>query len=285
MTVAVFGPEWSAGLRRGSDAELRGWVDAALGWCDETDAIALDHFRRDLGVERKPDRTFVTVADTAIERRLRERIADEYPGHGILGEEYGADVGDVETRWYVDPIDGTHNSLRGVRIFGTLLAVERAGELQAAVISAPALGERWYGWRGGGAWAIARGASAPRRLAVSSIDALGEAHVVTTSTSEVEASGRAPGMRKVLAEAWRERGFGDFWSYTLVAEGAAEAMFEVGLSPWDAAAPWLLVEEAGGRVTDLEGRRQWDDGSIIATNGLLHDAIRTMLIAREETPR
>jgi len=282
---AAFGAEWSAALRRGADAELRGWVEAALGWCDETDAIALEQFRRDLGVRRKPDRTFVTLADTAIERRLRERIADAYPDHGVVGEEYGVEAGEAETRWYVDPIDGTHNYMRGVRIFGTLLAVERAGELQAAVLSAPALNERWYGWRGGGAWAIAGGETPPRRLAVSSIDALGDAHVVTTSTSDVEASGRAPGMRQVLGEAWRERGFGDFWSYTLVAEGAAEAMFEVGLSPWDAAAPWLLVEEAGGRVTDLDGRRRWDDGSIIATNGLLHDVIRTMLVAREETPR
>ena len=284
MTEA-FGAEWSAALRHGTDAELCGWVEAGLAWCDETDAIALEQFRRDLGVQRKPDRTFVTLADTAIERRLRERIADAFPDHGIVGEEYGTDAGDAETRWYVDPIDGTHNYMRGVRIFATLLAVERAGELQAAVISAPALGERWYGWRGGGSWAVARGEAAPRRIAVSSIDALADAHVLTTSTSDVEASGRAPGMRRVLAEAWRERGFGDFWSYTLVAEGAADAMFEVGLKAWDAAAPWLLVEEAGGRVTDLDGRRRWDDGSILATNGLLHDEIRSMLVAREETPR
>jgi histidinol-phosphatase len=284
MTEADFGSGWSAQLRRGSDAELRGWVDAALGWCDETDAIAMDHFRRDLGLQQKPDRTYVTLADTAIERRLRERITEAYPEHGVVGEEYGTDAGDAETRWYIDPIDGTHNYMRGVRIFATLLAVERAGELQAAVISAPALDERWYAWRGGGAWALARGEGEPRRLTVSSIDTVHEAQVITTSTSDVEASGRAPGMRRVLAEAWRERGFGDFWSYTLVAEGAAEAMFEVGLSAWDAAAPWLLVEEAGGRVTDLEGRRRWDDGSILATNGLLHDAVRSMLIGSQETP-
>ena len=285
MSSADFGPAWSATLRNGTDAELRGWVDAALGWCDETDAIALEHFRRDLGVQRKPDRTFVTLADTAVEQRLRERIGDAYPDHGVVGEEFGTEAGDAETRWYVDPIDGTHNYMRGVRIFGTLLAVERAGELEAAVISAPALGERWFGWRGGGAWALATGEAAPRRISVSTIDALGDAHVLTTSTAELERSGRAPGTRGVLAGAWRERGFGDFWSYTLVAEGAAEAMFEVGLRPWDAAAPWLLVEEAGGRVTDLDGRRRWDDGSILATNGLLHDSVRSMLVATEETSR
>ena len=270
---ATYGAGWSASLRRGSEAELRGWVEAALVWCDATDAIALEHFRANPVTERKPDRTFVTAADTAIERLLRERIADAYPDHGIVGEEYGTEAGGAAVRWYVDPIDGTHNYMRGVRIFGTLLAVERDGELQGSVISAPALGERWFGWRGGGAWAIARGESAGRRIATSSIDALADAHVLTTSTSELEASGRAPGMRRVLAQAWRERGFGDFWSYTLVAEGSAEAMFEVGLSPWDAAAPWLLVEEAGGRVTDFDGQRAWDGGAILATNGLLHDVV------------
>jgi histidinol-phosphatase len=280
---ATYGPEWSASLRRGTDEELRGWVDAALGWCDETDAIALEHFRRDLGLRQKPDRTYVTLADTEIERRLRERIADAYPAHGVVGEELGTEAGAAAVRWYVDPIDGTHNYMRGVRIFGTLLAVERDGELQAAAISAPALGERWYGWRGGGAWATSRDAAAPRRIEVSAIDTIADAHVVTTSTSDVDASGRAPGMRALLASAWRERGFGDFWSYTLVAEGSAEAMFEVGLNSWDAAAPWLLVEEAGGRVTDFEGRRRWDEGSIVASNGLVHDVVLATLAGRTET--
>lgn len=270
---ATHGADWSASLRRGSETELREWVETALRWCDETDAIALEHFRANPVTERKPDRTFVTVADTAIERLVRERIADAFPDHGIVGEEYGTDAGAAAVRWYVDPIDGTHNYMRGVRIFGTLLAVERDGELQASVISAPALGERWFCWRGGGAWATCRDDPAPRRIDVSGIDAVADAHVLTTSTSELEASGRAPGMRALLAAAWRERGFGDFWSYTLVAEGSAEAMFEVGLSPWDAAAPWLLVEEAGGRVTDFDGRRAWDGGTILATNGLLHDVV------------
>ncbi|MEZ0240255.1 MAG: inositol monophosphatase, partial [Chloroflexota bacterium] len=139
MTTIEFGPAWSASLRRGPEAELRGWVDTALGWCVQTDAIAMKHFRRDLGIQRKPDRTFVTVADTAIETRLRERIGAAFPKHGIVGEEYGTADPDADTRWYVDPIDGTHNYMRGVPVFATLLAVERAGELQAAVISAPAL--------------------------------------------------------------------------------------------------------------------------------------------------
>lgn len=281
----AFGPEWSASLRRGTDAELRGWVEAALGWCDETDAIALEHFRRNPATEQKPDRTFVTVADTAIERRLRERIDAAFPGHGIVGEEYGSDAGGGSIRWYVDPIDATHNYMRGVPVFGTLLAVERDGELQAAVVSAPALGERWHAWRGGGAWSTSLRDGVRRRIHTSGIKALEEASILFTSETEIGRSGRAPGLRRLLEQAWRERGFGDFWSYTLVADGAAEAMLEVGLKVWDAAAPWLLVEEAGGRATDFDGVRAWDTGTILATNGHLHEAVRSILVGREETSR
>ena len=283
MTAIDFGPAWSASLARGPEAELRGWVDAALAWAVETDAIAMRHFRR-TAPERKPDRTFVTEADTAIERRLREKIAAAFPTHGVVGEEFGDEAprDRAATRWYVDPIDGTHNYMRGVPIFGTLLAVERDGEMQAAVISAPALRMRWGAWRGGGAWAFSTvGGAAPRRIGVSGIDDLAEGQVLSTSAGEIEASGRAPGIRALLASAWRERGFGDFWSYTLVAEGAAEAMVEVGLKPWDAAAPFLLIEEAGGRATDLAGERTIHGGSFVATNGLLHDRVLAILAGRE----
>lgn len=280
MTPSHFGPEWRPSLRRGSDDELRGWVEAALGWCDDTDAIAMKHFRRDLGVQQKPDRSFVTVADTAVERHIRERIADAYPDHGVVGEEFGTEAGAAMTRWYVDPIDGTHNYMRGVPIFGTLLAVERDGELQAAVVSAPAMGGRWFGWRGGGAWARTLGDDAPRRIAVSAIATIDDASIVYTSRPMIERSGLAPGFDKLLGAAWRDRGFGDFWGYMLVAEGAAEAVVEVGLKPWDAAAPMLLVEEAGGRVTSFDGRRAVDAPSILATNGVLHDTVLSILLAR-----
>jgi histidinol-phosphatase len=283
--TADFGPDWSASLRRGTDEELRGWVDAALQWCDETDAIALRHFRQDVDVERKPDRTFVTVADTSIERRLRERIADAFPGHLVVGEEFGTDAGDAAMRWYIDPIDGTHNYIRGIPIFATLLAVERDGELQAAVISAPALRERWWAWRGGGAWASGGARIETTRIRVSRVGDLADAQVLYTSPIDIERSGKAPGFRSLLEGAWRDRGFGDFWSYTLVAEGAAEAMVEIDLRTWDAAAPTLLVEEAGGRVTDFDGRRDIHSRTILATNGHLHDAVRSVLVGREETSR
>jgi len=297
-TGETYGPAWSASLRRGTDEGLRGWVDAALRWCDETDAIAMRHYRSTPAITRKPDRTFVTEADTAIERLIRDRIAAELPAHGVVGEELGDDAAGAAVRWYVDPIDGTHNYMRGVPLFATLIAAEQDGELQAAVISAPALGARWYGWRGGGAWGIGsagtRGtarpgadapAGEPRRLAVSRIEAVEDAQVLYAGTVDVEASGRAPGFRRLLGRAWRERGFGDFWGYTLIAEGAAEAMVEVDLSSWDAAAPMLIVEEAGGRVTDFGGERRFDSGTFLATNGVIHDTVLTMLTddTRERT--
>jgi histidinol-phosphatase len=163
-----------------------------------------------------------------------------------------------------------------VPLFGTLLAVERDGELQAAVISAPALDERWWAWRAGGAWARNRGES-PRRIRVSAIGTVEDAQILYSSGHDVADSGLAPGFDGLIRAAWRDRGFGDFWGYTLLAEGAAEAMVEVGLNAWDAAAPLVLIEEAGGRVTDFAGRRAIDSGTFLATNGFLHDTIRDRL--------
>jgi histidinol-phosphatase len=274
-----YGPDWSASLRRGSEAELRAWLDVALAACDEADAVARQHFRRDLQIETKPDSTFVTQADTAIERLIRARILDRFPDHGLVGEEYGVEAGDASIRWYIDPIDGTHNFIRGVPLFGTLLAVQRDGELQAAVLSAPALDERWWAHRGGGAWAR-HGAGETRRIGVSGIGRLEDTQILYGSGTEIMESGLAPGFGALLRAVWRDRGFGDFWGYALVAEGAAEAMVEVGLKSWDAAAPTVLVEEAGGRVTDFAGRRDIEAGTIIASNGRLHDVVRERLAER-----
>jgi histidinol-phosphatase len=270
---APFGPAWSASLARAPEAELDRWLEVAHAACDEADETARQHFRRDVAVTAKPDRTFVTEADTAIERAIRARLRAAFPDHGLVGEEYGTEAGDATTRWYIDPIDGTHNFMRGVPLFGTLLAVERDGELQAAVLSAPALRERWWARRGGGAWARSAWDAAARRIRVSAVSSIGDAQVLYGSGHDIVASGRAPGFSALLGAAWRERGFGDFWGYALLAEGAAEAMIEVDLSAWDAAAPLVLIEEAGGRVTDFAGRRIVDGGTFVATNGLLHEEI------------
>ena len=256
-----------------STAELLRWRDTALAICDEADRIALAGFRRDIEVDTKPDRSYVTAADRSIERMARERLRGAYPGCGLIGEEEGTDAAGASVCWYVDPIDATANFVRGIPVFATLLAVAVDGELQLGVVSAPALRERWVAWRGGGAW---RG---DQRLAVSRVSRLEDAQLLYGS--ERLRDGRLPGLEATLASAWRDRGFGDFWGYMLVAEGAAEAMIEVGAHTWDWAAPMVVVEEAGGRFTTAAGERRIDGPSAVATNGLLHEE----LLRRLNEPR
>ena len=277
MTDQPFGPAWSAARARVPETTLRDWLAFAHAACDAADEIARAHFRRDLALERKPDRSFVTVADQTIERDIRAAIEGRFPGHGLVGEEYGTRLGDAPTRWYIDPIDGTHNFIRGVPLFGTLLAVEHEGEVQAGVISAPVLRERWWAARGLGAWA--RGVDGERAVRVSRVASLEDAQLLYGSRTENVASGLMPGFDALIALAWRDRGFGDFWGYTLLAEGAAEAMMEVGMKTWDLAAPQVVIEEAGGRVTDVLGERRIDAPSFVATNGLLHDEVLRRLTA------
>ena len=276
MSLTTYGPEWSASLRLGDEAELDRWLVFALGLADIADATALGAFRRDLEISTKPDRTFVTEADRAIEESLRARIGDAFPDHGIVGEEFGTSDPDAAVRWYLDPIDGTHNFMRGVPLFGTLLGIERDGELQVGVVSAPAIGGRWYARRGGGAWAVDTGrvgGGKPRRIAVSKVSAVRDMQLLYGSAQDVVASGKAPGFGDLIDDVWRDRGFGDFWGYTLVGEGAAEAMVESDLSSWDMAGPMVVVEEAGGRMTTFDGRRSVHERTAVASNGILHDEV------------
>ena len=277
MTQPDFGPAWSASLARVPETVLRQWLAFAHEACDAADEIALRLFRRDLDLERKPDRTFVTVADQGIEREIRSRIHARYPDHGLVGEEYGDEAGAGVTRWYIDPIDGTHNFIRGIPLFGTLLAVEHEGELQLGMISAPAMRERWFAHRGGGAWN--RSLDGERRIRASRVGALDDAQLLYGSRTETVQSGLMPGFDDLLASAWRERGFGDFWAYALVAEGAAEAMFETGAHTWDLAATMVVIEEAGGRATDIHGERRIDAPSFVGSNGVLHEELLRRLRA------
>ncbi len=259
-----------------ADPELDAWLAFALSCCDVADTMALAHFRRDIRVETKPDRTFVTEADQAIERTIRDRINAAYPDHGLVGEEYGTEAGQGTVRWYIDPIDGTHNFMRGVPLFGTLLAAERDGEMVVGVMSAPAIGGRWYARRGGGAWAVDALGPTPgiaRAIGVSGIQTVADSQVLYSSAEDIAASGLAPGLPALMRECWRDRGFGDFWGYALVAEGAAEVMVEIGPHSWDLAAPMVVVEEAGGRFTDLGGERTIHAGHVLASNGRLHDEV------------
>lgn len=275
--AADFGPAWSATRATAPEAQLREWLAFALEACDRADEVARSHFRRDVDVERKPDRTFVTVADRAIEREIRSRILARWPDDGLVGEEYGEEAGRATTRWFIDPIDGTHNFIRGVPLFGTLLAVEHDGELQVGVISAPAMRERWYATRGGGAWNV--GLDGRRPIHVSRVAALEDAQLVYGSIRDNVASGLMPGFNALIDASWRDRGFGDFWGYALVAEGAAEAMLETGAHTWDLAAPQVVIEEAGGRVTDVSGERRIDAESFVGSNGLIHEEVLRRLRA------
>jgi histidinol-phosphatase len=269
--VSSFGRDWSASLRRGSENELRQWLDVALACCDLADRLALASFRQETNPVRKPDRSFVTEVDRAIERLIRERIASAFPEHGLIGEEEEPEQADAAIRWYIDPIDGTHNYMRGIPLFGTLLAVERDSELQIGVISAPALRQRWVAWRGGGAWGQGG------RLQVSEVSAINDASFLYPSRREVLKSGAAPGFDKMLSLVDHEGASGDLWGYGLVAEGNAEAVLDVGLKSWDIAAPRIVVEEAGGCFTDLAGKRSFDASAYLASNGHLHHELLRVL--------
>jgi histidinol-phosphatase len=247
------------------DADLR----FALELADAADAVTLPRFRAvDLHVGTKPDLTPVTDADRAAERLLRERIASARPEEGVLGEEEGDDGG--STRWIVDPIDGTKNFSRGIPVWATLIALEREGTIVCGVASAPALGRRWWAARGHGAFRDGE------RLAVSRIASLGDAGVSFSRSSLLGATERT---LNVAERAWHMQPFSDFWAHLLVAEGALEVAFEHEMSPWDNAALQVIVEEAGGRFSDLSGAPRFDGGSAVSTNGLLHDELLALLSA------
>jgi histidinol-phosphatase len=252
-------------------ALLDGLLAFAQAVADEADGISLPAFLDGQDVRLKPDGTPVTDADTAVETLVRDRIRDAYPEHGILGEELGPEPGPGTARWIVDPIDGTVNFTRGIPIWATLLAFEDAGELQVAVVSCPALSQRWWAVRGQGTRSRQYGRERVAR--VSTVTRLADAHVVHAGVGPMLREGVAPGLVDVLRDATRDRGFGDVLGYLLVAQGSADAMFETGVKPWDLAAPALVVTEAGGRFTRIDGSEGHDGPTALASNGRLHDEL------------
>ena len=250
----------------------------ALELVARADEITLGHFRAaDLIVETKPDLSPVSEADTAVERMIRERLAAERPEDAILGEEYGAAEPPASgRRWIVDPIDGTQSYVRGVPVWATLIALERHGEPVVGVASAPALARRWWGARGQGAHGQEAG-SAPRPLRVSRIAELADAQLCFGGPEDWVRQDRLPQLLELSGQVWRTRGYGDFWQYMLVAEGAAEIATDPSVSVWDLAVPLVIVTEAGGRFTDFTGAVTHTGASGLATNGAVHDAARTIL--------
>jgi histidinol-phosphatase len=246
-------------------------LNFAFALADLADSITVERFQADdLVVETKPDLTPVTEADRAVEQALRKRIGEERPGHGIVGEEFGAGRPGT-ARWILDPIDGTKNYLRGIPVWATLIALEREGRVELGVVSAPALHRRWWAARGEGAYVNGR------RIRVSQVAELSDAVLSYASLTSWEEHGLGEQFLTLARGCWRTRGFGDFWSHMLVAEGVADLAVEPEVEVWDLAAPQVIVEEAGGRFTNLDGIPTPAGGSVVSSNGLLHDRVLATL--------
>ncbi|MDA8046996.1 MAG: histidinol-phosphatase [Actinomycetota bacterium] len=251
-------------------------LELALRLADRADAITVAAFPRpDLVVETKPDRTPVSEADRAVEEEIRAGLAELRPGDRVVGEELG-DTGSGPRRWIIDPIDGTKNFVRRIPVWATLLALEIDGLMSVGVVSAPALGRRWWAARREGAW-VREGSGPPRRISVSKVDKLGDAHLSGAALSSWDDWG-GPGVYVDLAtRCYADRSFGDFWSHVLVAEGVCDIGLDPIVSLWDLAPLIVIVEEAGGRFTNFGGEARADGGSAISSNGLLHEEVRSVL--------
>ena len=246
----------------------------ALLIADRADAITMDRFNaRDLVVETKPDLTPVSDADRAVELMIRDLVAAERAGDGVLGEEYPELVGDAGRRWIVDPVDGTKNFVRGVPVWATVIGLQDdQGRMVVGVVSAPALARGWWATLGGGAWVNEPGSAEPRRITVSKVSSLGDASL-SYSDANWEPSANQPQWDSLISSVWRSRAYGDFWSHLLVAEGAVDIAAEPELNLYDIAGVSLIVTEAGGRFTGVDGVDGPDRGSGVSSNGLLHDAV------------
>jgi histidinol-phosphatase len=252
--------------------DLSADLDLAHSLADAADALSMGRFRAsDLVVETKPDLTPVTEADRAVEEMIRARLAEARPGDAVLGEEFGTTgATDIEggRRWIVDPIDGTKGYARGIPVWATLIALEVDGDLVAGVVSAPALGARWSGAAGLGAHRDGE------PISVSRVASIEDAHLAYDSVDAFESVGLDAEFLALARRCWRVRGFGDFWAHVMVADGSIDIAVEVGgLAVWDIAAVKVVVEQAGGRCTDLRGDARIDTGDVISSNGMVHDDV------------
>ncbi len=249
----------------------------ALALADRADALTVARFGAlDLRVDTKPDLTPVTDADRAVESALREVLARDRPDDDTIGEEFGGATTFDGRQWVIDPIDGTKNFVRGVPVWASLIALLDDGVPCVGVVSAPALERRWWAASGAGAFA-AVGGSAPRRLSVSTVAELDSASLSFSSLSGWAQLGLRESFVELTDAVWRVRGYGDFWSYCLVAEGAVDIAAEPEVSVWDLAPLDILVREAGGVFTSLDGVAGPHGGTAVASNGLLHEEVLSRL--------
>jgi histidinol-phosphatase len=241
-------------------------VAAAIAAARAAGEVAMRYYRGGFEVTIKADQTPVTQADREAEQAIKRVLGRAFPNHGFLGEEFGEE-GPKDHRWIIDPIDGTKNFIRRIPIWAVLIGLEEAGEVTAGVVFNPASGELLWARRGDGAWA------GGDRLRVSDCETLRDAFLLHSDLHLLRAAGHWPGFLRVLDACSRTRGFGDYYGYGLVASGKAEIYLETDLKPWDAAPVKILVEEAGGRLTDFSGRPTIYNGSVLATNGRLHEPV------------
>lgn len=252
-------------------------LELALLLAHAADEISLSRFQAlDLKIETKPDRTPVTDADRAVEYRIRDLIAQHAPGDAVVGEEF-EDTGHSTRQWVIDPIDGTANFLRGLPIWGTLIALRIDGKPVTSVVSAPAMGRRWWASKGEGAHT--RDVNGQQRaLSVSKVSSLEDSYISYNSLQQWQRIGKTKNLDELAKKVWRIRAFGDFLSYMYVAEGVIEAASEPDLKIHDIAALVPIVEEAGGLFTSLDGELTDDTSIVLASNGLVHEAVREELL-------
>lgn len=243
----------------------------ALELADAADAISLPRFRaHDFTVESKPDLTPVTEVDRAVEQHMSELLSRQRPEDALLGEEFGARGDGTGRRWIIDPIDGTKNFVRGVPVWATLIGLYEGTEPVLGVVSAPALGMRWWARSGGGAHRTTDGGP-PERIAVSRVAEAADASISYSSLSGWRERGLRDGFLSFLDDVWRTRAYGDFWSYMMVAEGVVDVAAEPELELYDMAALVPIVTEAGGRFTGLDGVPGPFGTDALASNGTLHE--------------
>jgi histidinol-phosphatase len=235
--------------------------------------VAMKYYHGGFDVVLKPDQTPVTQADREAEQVISEILGRAFPDWGFLGEEFGQ-RGSQTTRWIIDPIDGTKNFVRRIPIWAVLIALEERGEVTAGVVLNPVTGELFTARRGGGAHRNGE------RIHVSDYESMKDATVLHSGLNLVRKAGYWDGLVRLFDASGRTRGFGDYYGYGLVAEGKAEIYVEVDLKPWDVAPVKILVEEAGGRLTDFSGKPTIYDGTVLATNGRLHDEALRLLTAK-----
>lgn len=242
---------------------LQSLLDFAVEAAQLAGAYTLGFFNAQTPVEWKKDRSPVTAADRGAEERLRKRIEDHFPHHGILGEEFGEKIGDVRARWILDPIDGTFSFIHGVPLFCVLVGFESNGEMQIGVIHMPALNETVYAARGFGCWWNGR------RARVSEVSELSQAALLTTEGKGFDKSHTAMQFDRLRKQCANHRGWSDGYAYALVATGRAEIALDPTMAIWDSAALLPVLLEAGGTFTDWKGHTTHTAGEAVATNGRL----------------